>query len=459
MILKEIYHKFKHFQHIVDLLELQSNISRKYLLNTTFCNDKVSLETILDNVEKAVYMLKNNADIVDNICSKISEIKNIEGTITNLLHGNVLTDVELFEVKFFCLLNEEIRLEYKKFDTDFINIQNLDDVIRILDPDNEKIRSFYIYDSYSKDLKDIRKRITRASNDNDIQLVEELRYLESKIEDDIRIVLSSKLSEFADTMLQSYESIAQLDIYIAKAKMSLQRNMTKPVIVDKDEDMEVSEMVNPYIEDFLKSKNRTFQPTDIVLHRSPCLITGANMSGKTVTLKTIALLQYMTQFGFFVPAGKLKIPLVDKVLTSINETESDDKGLSSFANEILKLNDIIRCIKDGYTALVLIDELARTTNPSEGRKIVGAALHFFDTYNVRSLISSHYDNIEYRTRRLRVKGLMHIPEGTSLNVDNINNYIDYSLVEVDDDVVPHDAIRIAELLGVDKEFITSCLNQ
>ena len=107
-------------------------------------------------------------------------------------------------------------------------------------------------------------------------------------------------------------------------------------------------------------------------------------------------------------------------------------------------------------ALVLIDELARTTNPVEGKKIVSATLNFLDRHNIRGLISSHYSDISYPTRRLRVKGLTSIPKGITLTINNINMYIDYSLTEIYDDDVPQEALRIAELLGVDKEFIKLC---
>jgi DNA mismatch repair protein MutS2 len=61
-------------------------------------------------------------------------------------------------------------------------------------------------------------------------------------------------------------------------------------------------LFNPEVAEALRLKNKKYQPVDINLTDGPALITGANMGGKTVLLKSVALAQYMFQYGFFVPA-------------------------------------------------------------------------------------------------------------------------------------------------------------
>ena len=60
----------------------------------------------------------------------------------------------------------------------------------------------------------------------------------------------------------------------------------------------VRNMVNPVLADVLQAQGLAFQPVSVTLHKGPCLLTGANMSGKTVVLKTLALIQALTQFAF-----------------------------------------------------------------------------------------------------------------------------------------------------------------
>ena len=125
---------------------------------------------------------------------------------------------------------------------------------------------------------------------------------------------------------------------------------------------------------------------------------------------------------------------------------------------MLRINRIVQDIKAGKNALILIDELARTTNPAEGKAIVNAVLDFLTENEVRSLITSHYSGIQASCRKLRVKGFMKEKVKGTLTIHNINEYIDYSLIEDNDTSVPQEAMRIARILGVRREFVGSGRN-
>lgn len=103
-------------------------------------------------------------------------------------------------------------------------------------------------------------------------------------------------------------------------------------------------------------------------------------------------------------------------------------------------------------SLVLIDEPARTTNPHEGTAIVNAIVELFENVGCYALIVSHFDEINAK-RRLRVKGLKNDAQFSG-EITNIQDYIDYQLVEAGDDEVPKEAIRVMELLKINDEFIS-----
>jgi DNA mismatch repair ATPase MutS len=165
------------------------------------------------------------------------------------------------------------------------------------------------------------------------------------------------------------------------------------------------------------------------------------MGGKTVLLRTIALAQAMFQWGFFVPAREAAIAPVDEILTAIDDP-FDTPGLSSFASEMVRLDGMIRRVKTQTRTLVLIDEPARTTNPTEGGAIVNALLDLLAAHNARALVTTHY-NVLSGVDRLRVSGLS--DDGSTM---------DYSLIP-DYGVAPHEALRIARILGVDPELINN----
>jgi DNA mismatch repair ATPase MutS len=119
---------------------------------------------------------------------------------------------------------------------------------------------------------------------------------------------------------------------------------------------------------------------------------------------------------------------------------------------MININRIISEAKSGKTILALVDELARTTNPDEGIALVSAFVQMMSDLKVSSLITTHYSGVKTDCRRLRVKGLRNTDATYKITIDNINDYMDYSLVE-SDDTVPSEAIRIAEILDVDNDFI------
>ncbi|MDL2239503.1 DNA mismatch repair protein MutS, partial [Bacteroidales bacterium OttesenSCG-928-L14] len=439
---------------MIENLELQSNIGKQILLNLDFCNDKIELNREFEAILFMKNKIAENTKIVEDFNIKLYRIKDIRGSLNNLKGRNTLDDIELFEIKNFCILSEEIRKLCDLYRIHIFEIPHLQQVIDILDPEGNKVPTFYVYDAYSEELHKLRKKIKSLGKEN-IAEIEKLRFSAEQIEDTIRQSLSADLFVHVDKIITALEKIAKLDILLSKSIQTIEMNLCKPEITESI--TSYKSLINPQIDELLKFQNKKYQPIDIEIRKSPCLITGANMSGKTVLLKTVALAQYLAQFGFFIPAKEAKVCLVDKIMLCMDDKQNELKGLSSFAAEILEINNIIQESKNNSNVLVLIDELAKTTNPVEGSAIVNAVLEILDQQEIRSLITTHYSDIHYKTRRLRVKGLKE--ESAKINKDNINDYIDYSLIETEETEVPHEAIRIAEILGVDGEFISEIRKQ
>ena len=103
--------------------------------------------------------------------------------------------------------------------------------------------------------------------------------------------------------------------------------------------------------------------------------------------------------------------------------------------------------------MIILDEPARTTNPKEGTAIIEALIDELYSKNCSLLITTHYPNIiAENAKKMRVKGLMR-EKISEINEKNINNFIDYSFIEDEKANIPEEAITIAEILGVDEEFI------
>ena len=185
------------------------------------------------------------------------------------------------------------------------------------------------------------------------------------IENEIREKLSVELRVYVKDVNKSIELIGEIDKVFALAEFFLDNNFIRPFFSDKNQ-ISYLQLSYPPLVEKLKETKKPYQPIDISLSNKPCLITGANMAGKTILLRSLYLSQLLAQFGFFVPAKQAEIVLIEDILCSIGDNQNEAEGLSSYASEILLLNDIIKKVKEGKKHLVLVDELARTTNPTEG---------------------------------------------------------------------------------------------
>jgi DNA mismatch repair protein MutS2 len=440
-------------RHIYDRLDIRSSNGRQKLLKQNFIIEEKELSKEIIILAEIVEIIEcsNNNKTVSKLQNSIGNLRNISQTIESLSAQQIADDIQLFEIKHFAILSQSIAEILNLFDIKFLKLHNLEKAISILDPDNQGIPHFYIYSSYNSNLAKLRKELNQYLDDENIDKAEEIRLKCSNLEDKIRAELSLKLIPFCKNLSENLEIIAYLDILVAKAKIAVEQTFCKPQISKKN--TVFTGIFNPQIKEKLQHEGKEFQAIDIKLDKEPILITGANMTGKTVLLKTIALAQYMFQFGFFIPASKAIIAPVEKVMQNISENQSELSGLSSFATEILNINKIILAASRGEKLLILIDELARTTNPEEGKAIVSACIQMLKNKNTFSLITTHYSGLNANCRKLRVKGLTEYNPKTKININNINDFVDYSLTEVKNEEVPAEAIRIAEILGVDAELI------
>lgn len=449
MQLKSIIDEVSGLRFMVNQLDIQSGVGRRMLLASEFLTSKEAIVSALNQLSCIFGIVADisKSEAICKIQAKLAQLRDIKGSIKNLERGLSLDDIELFEVKHFAIVNEEVRLLCESIEIPSTSIRPLNMVIELLDPEGNQVPSFFVYDSYSKELSALRKQIKQT---NDDQKLLELYDAANAIEDSVRENLSKELKNYCISLNTSLDALGNLDILIAKAKQAKQHELVCPTITDTETCYEG--FFNPQVKTILTNIGRQYQPVDISLNNGITLISGANMAGKTVLLKTLALSQYLCQFGFFVPAQKATLTVISKVITSIGDNQSELKGLSAYGAEILKVNQIVTTAKSDKHILVLVDELARTTNPTEGKAIVTATTNLLNDLGIRGIITTHYSGIQSNCRKLRVKGFaQNVTEAVTIH--NITDFIDYSLIDDTTGIAPQEALRIAELLGVDSELL------
>lgn len=388
----------------------------------------------------------------------------------------------------------------------------------ILDPEHTGIKTFYIYDNYSEALAKIRKQkalfehkldnlkresikkaeaeldlalrsngeITVSKNRTDIldklkdnamfemagetyinvtyrirpdkdmleltKSIELMKGEEAVQETLILEKLSSKISERGSEILEEISAIAEFDLVISKAYLAKSYNGVKPVICDTARLVLVNGR-HPLVESGLRKKGKSFTPISVSLVEGVTLITGANMGGKTVSLKMAGLLAAMAQYGLLVPADYMEIGMNSHIYISAGDEQSIDMGLSTFGAEIRSVTEAL--IKSKEKGLILIDELARGTNPHEGYAISKAIINYLADKPGITIITTHFDGlVEEGIKHLQVKGLRDIDFKNIKEFDEVSKYMDYTLIEVEcESRVPRDAINISRLMGIPEEIL------
>ena len=437
MLLKNVIESPCGLRFMLDQLDLQSGFARRWLLDSSMMTSASEIEASHEVTRRFIHFV-NSVDRthLTTLLFRLQGVKDIRTTIKNLRQVATLDDIELFEVKHLSILaTEVVKLLGEHGMGDAVVIPSLDEVITILDPDGLKMASFYIYDSYCAELQQLRKRMRQQPEQQDELLVEA-----AEIEETVRRDLTRQLHSHVDDIERALVALATVDINLARARQVIDEGLCLASISTSG-NSRFSGMFHPQVKDALSRRGKSFQPVDMWYGMQPTLITGANMGGKTVVLKTLTLCQLLFQFGFGVPASSATIAIKDDVYFCIGDDQSIERGLSSFAAEMKNIDAVIKASRENRRILALIDEPARTTNPTEGTALVQSLLKVLSTRHMSLVMTTHYDIEPGTAHCLRVKGFD-------------NGSMNYSLVEVEGGEVPHEALTIAQSLGIDPEWLT-----
>jgi len=296
-----------------------------------------------------------------------------------------------------------------------------------------------------------------------VQAAEELNAEIEQEEERVRELLSRKIAEKEAVLLENCEKMGALDLALARAIYAMKHDLTKPEIVEEHV-ISFEDGRNLQVEDIIREKGKTFCPISLSLADGVTMITGANMGGKTISLKLAGQIPILAQYGFFVPAKHAKIGLSNYMQILIGDSQSVERGLSSFGSEMEELKEILD--KGQERSLILIDEIASGTNPTEGTALTKSLVDYLIEKPYISLITTHFESVTERKDivNMQVRGLadcnftllnreiQHANRRDRINI--ISKYMDYRLYRVDSEAqVPKEALSIAAMLGINKEII------
>ena len=434
---------------------------------------QAELEQELDNIEVLLEACKTENAALQSVQTVLGGLKEIRGTL-DACAVRTLSEAEFFDLTAFCLRIESLREKLSRLKA-FERLQGivfkpLDGALAILHPEESGHVSFYIEDGRLPSLKEAReeKRLLelhlRTETRERTALLakrQEAVLKEEKALAEIYREMSEALIPYLADLRADAEAAGRLDASLAKAALAARCHCSRPRTGSNT--LHLEEAVHPQIEAALKMHGRRFTPLTVDLPRGVSVITGANMGGKSVALKTIMLNTALALSGCFVFCKKAEIPAFAR-LELINRDLSDaERGLSSFGGEILRFGEAVLRLGEGLS-FIAMDEFARGTNTEEGEAIARAAVSFLADQNAITLLTTHYDHTaELAARHYQVKGLKKLeslpaqdaPAGTQTDrLRVIEAAMDYGLIEVEPGTeCPKDALTICRLLGMDERIL------
>ena len=439
--------------------------------------ERDELETELYNVEQAAKAAEELKGVYDKMCMLFCQMKEIRGTLRRIQNGECPDHVELFELKNYLQRLETLIPLLQQVD----EVAHLKEVafndptaaLAVLDPERTRSRGFYIPDSATPRLREIRQAKKQVEEQLYHALTEaekdDLRTKRTRIcaEEDseemkVRKTMGAQLAPMANALLADADTVGRLDFIIQKARFAVRYGGVRPEITNGE--LELVDMINPELVDLLQEKGRAFVPVSIQLNRGATVITGANMGGKSVAMKTVALNALLLQAGFLVCAKSARMPLFHSVNMLFDDLQSIQSGLSGFGSEIVQFQKALAEVEEGYS-LFLLDEFARGTNPDEGAVIVQAVTRYLNKVNAISLLTTHYDKVaenadaHYQIIGLRDVDPQQIRRELAVTGDDgiqvIARHMNYGLYRVEGrSDCPRDALNICRMLSLKQEILS-----
>ena len=212
--------------------------------------------------------------------------------------------------------------------------------------------------------------------------------------------LTAYFQPFRPLLKQYQDYLTKIDTIYARAMYAQSINGVLPII-SQDREMELIDAYHPLLYLNHKEANKPTYPQDIRLHSQHriIVISGPNAGGKSITLKTVGLLQLMLQSGMLIPVHeKSRVCFFGQIITDIGDNQSIENHLSTYSYRLKNMKYFLR--KCNAKTLFLIDEFGTGSDPELGGALAEAFLEEFYHREAYGIITTHYSNLKVLANEL-----------------------------------------------------------
>jgi len=231
---------------------------------------------------------------------------------------------------------------------------------------------------------------------------ERRRRLEYELFEEVR----RKVAARAEDLMTTARALARLDVFASLAEVAESRGHVRPIVEDGSA-LTIVEGRHPVLE---ARAGSPVTPNDLALDHDAriVILTGPNMSGKSVYLRQIGHLAIMAQIGAFVPAREARIGVVDRVFTRVGAQDNLARGQSTFLVEMIETATILNNVTP--RSLVLLDEVGRGTSTFDGLAIAWAVVEALHDrgHGAKVLFATHFHELTRLAGRLGAVRNFHV---------------------------------------------------
>ncbi len=380
----------------LEALSLKKIVSLNISVNDmlTFFKKKVELYPTLASAALHITFTNDLIQNIEAVIDKFGEVKNsashelnrIRKAIVNVqsqLNGSFGRDLSRYNAQGYL---DEIRE----------SIVDNRRVLAVKAMHRRKVKGAVMGSSKTGSIVYIEPEATRTYNNELSNLLFEER------EEVVKILktLTNIIRPYSEVLTEFQEYLSAMDLVSAKTKYAESMNGILPKI-SKERDLFLKDAYHPLL--FLNniSKGEKTYPQTIHLEEGSriIVISGPNAGGKSITLKTVGLLQIMLQSGLLIPVHEYsRVCLFDTILTDIGDNQSIENHLSTYSYRLKNMNYFLR--KCNQNTLFLIDEFGTGSDPELGGALAEAFLEVFYERKAFGIITTHYANLKMLANEL-----------------------------------------------------------
>ena len=260
--------------------------------------------------------------------------------------------------------------------------------------------------------------------------------------------------EFAVKVNDVSEIIAQIDVLLSFASVSVENNYTRPQIVSEP-DLEIKNGRHPVVEKILPLGSYVSNDLSLKAESTSTpqfmILTGPNMAGKSTFMRQNALIVILAQIGCFVSADFAKVGIADKIFTRVGAVDDLSLGQSTFMVEMVETANILN--NATKNSLILLDEIGRGTSTYDGVAIAWSVSEYIATkIKARTIFATHYHELNVMP--------VSIPQTKNyrITITEKDGEIEFLRKVVPGAASKSYGIQVAKMAGLPKEVISRSEN-